>query len=50
MHKEYLSQRRAKWGYSEIAKRCELGCIDPWYGITGNFQIQINPRIKRGQS
>jgi hypothetical protein len=52
LHKESLSQRRGKWGYGEIGRRYGLDCIEPWYGnlLSGNFQIQRNPGIKKGQS
>jgi hypothetical protein len=52
LHKESWSQRRGKWGYGEIGRRYGLDCIEPWYGnlLSGNFQIQRNPGIKKGQS
>ena len=39
-------------GYGEIGRRYGLDCIEPWYGnlLSGNFQIQRNPGIKKGQS
>lgn len=50
MHKESWSQRKRKWGYGEIGRRYGLDCIEPWYGnlLSGNFQIQRNPGIKKG--
>ena len=50
LHKESWSQRRGKWGYGEIGRRYGLDCIEPWYGnlLSGNFQIQRNPGIKKG--
>jgi hypothetical protein len=52
LHKESWSQRRGKRGYGEIGRRYGLDCIEPWYGnlLSGNFQIQRNPGIKKGQS
>lgn len=52
LHKESLSQRIGKRGYGEIGRRYGLDCIEPWYGnlLSGNFQIQRNPGIKKGQS
>jgi hypothetical protein len=44
-----------RWWYDypgEIGRRYGLDCIEPWYGnlLSGNFQIQRNPGIKKGQS
>ena len=52
LYKESWFQRKVKWGYGEIGRRYGLDCIEPWYGnlLSGNFQIQRNPGIKKGQS
>lgn len=41
-----------KRGYGEIGRRYGLNCIEPWYGnlLSGHFQTQRNPGIKKGQS
>jgi hypothetical protein len=46
----FVSKKRR--GYGEIGRRYGLDCIEPWYGnlLSGNFQIQRNPGIKKGQS
>ena len=42
----------SKRGYGEIGRRYGLNCIEPWYGnlLSGNFQTQRNPGMKKGQS
>ena len=47
-----FKEKKRQWGYGEIGRRYGLDCIEPWYGnlLSGNFQIQRNPRIKKGQS
>jgi hypothetical protein len=47
----FISKKK-KMRIWEISRRYELDCIEPWYGnlLSGNFQIQRNPEIKKGQS
>lgn len=46
------SRSWSQGGYGEIGRRYGLNWIEPWYGnlLSGNFQIQRNPGIKKGQS
>jgi hypothetical protein len=52
LYKESWFQRKGKWGYGKIGRCYGLDCIEPCFGnlLSGDFQIQRNPRMKNGQS